>query len=99
MRLLPITPLLHSLEITPDTFLVKCSRLFWGIISDSVVDILKEGLAGARKERQIAPQASAGGSSPSFSPLGFRPAKGGREKISSGPQPNTPAPAKWTYVP
>jgi hypothetical protein len=61
--------------------------------------IFYRGLTRARKERQIAPQASAGYPLPINPLLAFRKAERGWEKKASMKGPNTPASAKEGYLP
>jgi hypothetical protein len=61
--------------------------------------IFCEGLTRARKERQIAPQASAGYSPPINPLLAFRKAERGWEKKALMKGPNTLASAKEGYLP
>jgi len=69
------------------------------IISKLVDRIFCEGLTRARKERRIAPQASAGYPLSINSLLAFRKTERGREKKASMKSQNTPATAKERYMP
>jgi hypothetical protein len=69
------------------------------IISKLVNRIFYEGLTRARKERRIAPQASAGYPPSINSLLAFRKKERGREKKASMKSQNTPATAKGRYMP
>jgi hypothetical protein len=69
------------------------------IISKLVDRIFYEGLTRARKERRIAPQASAGYPLSINSLLAFRKTERGREKKASMKSQNTPATAKERYGP
>jgi hypothetical protein len=77
---------------------ISVSKKKW-IISKLVDRIFYEGLTRARKERQIAPQASAGYPLPINPLLAFRKAERGREKKPPMKGPNTPATAKEGYLP
>ena len=71
---------------------------FW-IISKLVDRIFYGGLSRARKERQIAPQASAGCPPPINPPLAFRKRERGWKKKPSMKEPNAPATAKEGSLP